>query len=49
MKRIKSFRGLNKEIILLEALLSIVNHSDLCGQYSIELFILRTRLMYVSL
>jgi len=49
MKRIKSLCGLNKEILLLKALLPVVNHSDLRGQYSIELFTLRPRLVYVSL
>jgi len=49
MKHTKPICDLNKEILLLEALLSIVNHSDLCGQYSIELFTLMPRLVYVSL
>jgi len=49
MKRGKSLCVLNKKIVLLEALVHIVNHSDLRGQYSIELFPLRPRLVYVSL
>jgi hypothetical protein len=48
MKRVMSLCGPNKKIILLKALVHVVNHSDLRGQYSIELFSLRPRLMYVG-
>ena len=47
MKRVRSLCGLNNDI-LLKVLVHIVNHFDLHGQYSIELFTLRPRLVNVG-